>query len=85
MWKGRPVVASAVGGIRDQIVDGHSGLLAPDPTDLDGFARLVGLVLHDDALAKRLGDGAHERVRTQFLGDRHLLQYAALFQFLLQE
>ena len=38
MWKGRPVVASAVGGIQDQIEDGVQGLLLRDPTDLDAFA-----------------------------------------------
>ena len=39
MWKGRPVVASAIGGIQDQIVDGVHGLLLEDPRDLDAFAR----------------------------------------------
>src|SRR5207249_8147623 len=36
MWKERPVVASRVGGIQDQIVNGASGLLV-DPRDLQGF------------------------------------------------
>jgi trehalose synthase len=79
MWKARPVVASAVGGIQDQIVDGESGLLLPDPSDLDGFAALLARVLDDPAAAARLGAAARERVRDRFLGDRHLIQYVDLF------
>jgi len=85
MWKSRPVVASAVGGIQDQIVDGESGLMLSDPADLDGFADLIATVLHDDELAQRLGQAAGRRVRDQYLGDRHLIQYAELFNVLLQE
>jgi trehalose synthase len=79
MWKGRPVVASAVGGIQDQIVDGESGLLLPDPADLDTFAELVRALVTDAELAERLGAAARERVRDLFLGDRHLNQYVDLF------
>ncbi len=83
MWKGKPVVASKVGGIQDQIVDGVSGLLLADPTDLDGFGDLLVKVLEDDELAHRLGVQARERVREMFLGDRHLIQYVQLFEQLL--
>jgi trehalose synthase len=83
MWKARPVVASRLGGIGDQIVDGESGLLLHDPTDLDGFVALVRQVLLDEELAKRLGEAARERVRDRFLGDRHLEQYVDLFDTLL--
>lgn len=85
MWKSRPVVASAVGGIQDQIVDGESGLMLADPSDLDGFTDLIASLLDDDELAQRLGDAAGKRVRDQFLGDRHLIQYVELFSELLQE
>jgi len=78
MWKSRPVVASAVGGIQDQIVDGVSGVLIRDPHDLDGFGDAVGDVLTDSARAASLGRAAHERVRDHFLGTRSLLQYAEL-------
>jgi trehalose synthase len=79
MWKARPVVASAVGGIPDQIVDGRDGILLDDPHDLDLFARLLERLLRDDGAAGTLGARARERVRDRFLGDRHLEQYVDLF------
>jgi trehalose synthase len=79
MWKTRPVLASAVGGIQDQITEGVDGVLLPDPFDLDGFARrLIGL-LDDGAAAEQLAGRAHERVRADYLGDRHLIRYVDLF------
>lgn len=78
MWKARPVVASRVGGIGDQIVDGESGLLLEDPHDLERFAILVEELLANTELAARLGAAARERVRDRFLGDRHLRQYVEL-------
>ncbi|MEN8184560.1 MAG: glycosyltransferase [Myxococcota bacterium] len=80
MWKGRAVVASAVGGIQDQIESGVQGLLIKDPTDLDAFAAAVRRLLGDADLADRLGAAARERVREQFLGVRHLLEYAHLIE-----
>jgi trehalose synthase len=82
MWKGRPIVASAVGGISDQIVDGEHGLLLDDPTDLAGFGRAVNRLLDDPELAVRLGANARRRATEEFLGDRHLEQWAALFAHL---
>ncbi|MDQ3934829.1 MAG: glycosyltransferase [Actinomycetota bacterium] len=78
MWKARPVVASRVGGIGDQIVDGESGVLV-DPRDLEGFGSTVAGLLADRERAERIGRGARERVRDQFLGPRHLGQYVELF------
>jgi trehalose synthase len=80
MWKGRPVIASRVGGIQDQIVDGESGLLLDDPTDLDAFGAALDRMLGDAEQAASLGRRAHERVRDQYLGDRHLIQYVDLFE-----
>jgi trehalose synthase len=80
MWKGRPVVASAVGGIEDQILDGESGLLLTDPQDLDEYADTLLHLLRDPQRMDRLGTAATERVRDRYLGDRHLVQYGDLFQ-----
>jgi trehalose synthase len=80
MWKRRPVVASAVGGIVDQIENGTHGLLVEDPADLPAFGAAVESLLRDPVAAERLGRNAHERVTDEFLGDRHLEQYGALFE-----
>jgi trehalose synthase len=81
MWKSRAVVASAVGGIKDQVVPG-TGILLDDPTDLEAFGEaLVSLLEHPEEVAK-LGERAHRRVVDQFLGDRHLVQYAQLVESL---
>jgi trehalose synthase len=78
MWKARPVVGSAVGGIVDQIVPGLTGTLV-GPHDLDGYARAVCALLADAAGADEMGRAGQDRVRECFLGDRHLEQWAALF------
>jgi trehalose synthase len=78
MWKGRPVVGSAVGGILDQIADG-TGVLLRDPADLAAFGSQVRWLLDDRGAAERMGRAAHAHVRDHYLGDRHLLQYAELF------
>jgi len=79
MWKARPVVATRVGGITDQIVDGEHGLLIDDPSDLALFGEAVRRILNTPALATMLGDRARARVRADFLGDRHLEQWGELF------
>ena len=83
MWKARPVVASGVGGIQDQIEDGVSGILLPDPTDYGSLGKHVRELLYDGERATRLGEAARDRVRDRFLGDRHLIQYVDLFEVLL--
>lgn len=83
MWKGRPVVASRVGGIQDQIVDGESGLLV-DARDLPEFGAAVVGLLADPGRAERMGARAQERVRAEFLGARHLRQYVDLFEHVIQ-
>jgi trehalose synthase len=80
MWKERPIVASAVGGIADQIDDHEHGLLVHEPTDLAAFGAAVETLLRDRAEAARLAGNARERAVDQFLGDRHLEQYGRLFE-----
>ena len=50
MWKARPVVASTVGGIQQQIEYDNSGLLLRDPADLAAYGAAVTRLLGDPAL-----------------------------------
>jgi len=82
MWKGKPVVASRVGGIQDQIVDGESGVLIDDPSDLEGFAAAIRRLLDDPVEAERLGVDARARVKERFLAIGRLREYVALIDSL---
>lgn len=77
MWKGSPIVASALGGIRAQLTHGVEGLLV-DPADLTAFGGALRRLLYDHALAARLGTAARRRVYRQFLVDRHLRDWASV-------
>jgi trehalose synthase len=85
MWKGRPVVASAIGGIQDQIEHGVSGLLLEDPRDGTAMVAALSSLLADPARCEAMGRAAHLRVRDLYLADRHLIQYVELFGQLLGE
>ncbi|MEO8107386.1 MAG: glycosyltransferase [Actinomycetes bacterium] len=78
MYKGTPVVASAIGGIVDQIVDGESGLLVRDPHNLAEYGAAVNRVLEDPALAAKLGEGGRKRAVDSFLPDTSLGQWEVL-------
>jgi trehalose synthase len=83
MWKARPVVASRIGGIQDQIADGDSGVLLDDPRDLAAYGDALRRLLEDRPAAERMGERARERVREEFLSARSLLQYLELVRGLL--
>jgi len=61
----RPIVASAVGGIPEMLEHERNGILVP-PDDPAALATAVQALLDDPARARRLGDAAHERLRTRF-------------------
>ena len=79
MWKARPVVASAVGGIVDQ-VPGGTGVLLRDPADLAVFGETLTGLLADPSRMRSLGRRARRHVREHFLSDRHLRDYSRLIE-----
>jgi trehalose synthase len=84
MWKSRAVVASAVGGIQDQVEDGVTGFLLADPHDLEQFGDRTLRLLSDPELAGEMGARGREVVRRRFLANRHALQYIRLFASIIQ-
>lgn len=78
MWKGRPVIGSAVGGILDQITEG-TGVLLPDPLDLGAFGAAVRGLIDDPARASQLGAAGRAYIQENYLGDVHLLRYARMW------
>jgi trehalose synthase len=83
MWKGRPVVASRIGGIETQILHDETGLLLDDPRDLKAYGDAVTALLLDPARAARMGERARERVRDEFTSPRSLLDYLSILRRLL--
>jgi trehalose synthase len=78
MWKSRVVVASAVGGIAEQISHGDTGLLAPDPADLPAFGAVLAAALDGTVDRRAMGDRARCRVLRDFLPDREIVATADL-------
>jgi glycosyltransferase involved in cell wall biosynthesis len=65
MALGRPVIASAVGGLREAIRDGVNGMLVP-PGSVEALADRLLVLLRDPALRERLGREARETVRADY-------------------
>ena len=77
LWKGKPIVATNVGGIPLQIRDGEEGFLV-NPHDRDQFAERIVEIVKNPSLAKEMGGKGKERVRNHFLITRLLSDYLNL-------
>ncbi len=76
LWKGKPVVASSVGGIPLQVTHKYSGLLCHS---VEGAAFAIKQLLSSPEYARKLGENGREHVRNNFLLTRHLRDYMLLF------
>ena len=75
LWKGKPVIAGAVGGIPSQVVNGANGFLVHSP---EGAAFRLRFLLSHPKQARRMGSHGREHVRRNFLITRHLRDYLLL-------
>jgi trehalose synthase len=79
LWKGTPVVASDVGGIPSQVIDGKNGFLL-DPLDYEGFADKIAYLIKHPNIAKDMGRYGKNYVKSNFLITRHLWDYIQLMK-----
>jgi glycogen synthase len=75
----RPVVGSAVGGIKSTVRDGGTGFLVP-PRDPDALAERFARLLRDAALLERLGHNALQRARTHYTWDKVVDSVGAVYE-----
>lgn len=80
MWKAKPVIGGAAGGITVQIVDGVTGYTV---NSVEGCADRIRYLLHNPDVAGRIGQNAREYVREHFLITRDLAEHLALVTSLL--
>lgn len=76
LWKGKPVVASAVGGIPLQIKNRYHGMLCHS---VEGAAHSIKQILNSPEFGARLGENGREHVRQNYLLTRHLKEYLLMF------
>ena len=81
LWKKKPVVASAVGGIPTQVIHKHTGLLAHS---VEGTAYQIRFLLSHPEIAARLAEQGHQHVKENFLITNNLKHYLTLFMILSQ-
>ena len=72
LWKRKPVIGGAVGGIKLQLIDGVTGYLVHSP---EGAANRIAQLLRDRRLRERMGENGYEHVRHNFLVTRHVKDY----------
>jgi len=78
MAAGKPVVATAVDGVPEAVVDGVTGVLVP-PADPQALARAMKMLLTDDALSRRMAEAGRDRARRLFSLDLMLARTEAVF------
>jgi trehalose synthase len=78
LWKGKPVIAGAVGGIPLQITHKYSGILTHT---VEGTAFWIKQLLSAPEFARRLGDNGRHHVLNNFLLTRHMRDYLLAFLF----
>ncbi len=79
LWKGKPVIAGAVGGIPLQITHKYSGILTHT---VEGTAFWIKMLLSAPEFAAKLGENGREHVRNNFLLTRHMRDYMLAFLFM---
>lgn len=84
MAAARPVVATRVGCLPEQVAEGETGFLV-DPNDAEGMAAKITRLLQDESLRQRMGQAGFARVKERYTVERMIRETESLFDRLLEE
>ena len=82
LWKAKPVIAGAVGGIPLQIAHKYSGILTHT---IEGTAYWIKQLINEPEYARQLGVNGREHIKNNFLITRHIKDYLLVFLSLLHQ
>lgn len=80
----KPVIATAVGGIPEAVIDGVTGSLIP-PRDSDAIAQAISKLLENDKLTEELGSKSRLRVEEEFSLEREVSEFEKLYEFCFEQ
>jgi glycosyltransferase involved in cell wall biosynthesis len=84
MAMAKPIIASDIPGIKEQIKDGESGILVP-PKDSKALATAILKILSSDEVAENIGSAARQTVEKKFSVDKMVMETERLYSSLLQD
>jgi trehalose synthase len=79
LWKAKPTIASAVGGIPTQVIDKHTGVLVHS---VEGCAYQIRYLLTHPEFGAQLGKNGREHVKENFLMTTNARRWVLLFRIL---
>lgn len=81
MAMAKPIIATRIDGITEQITDGETGLLVP-PRDADALTKAINHLINDRDLALRLGINARQKVEKAFSVEKMIAETEKIYQSL---
>ena len=83
MYMGKPVVASSIAGVPEQVADGSTGILVP-PGNSESLADAIVKLIESPDMRKQMGQAGAARVRQMFSTERMVQDTVALYRSLVK-
>jgi glycosyltransferase involved in cell wall biosynthesis len=84
MAMGKPVIATRIEGVEEQIIDGETGILVLS-WDANVLAKAINRIIDDNVLAEGLGKKAREKVQKDFSAEKMISETGEIYRSLSQD